>query len=112
MSSYFEYKTDFPEEVKARDDGQAKVVLCQAWSNGTNATLAVGTATGHVLFFGDEGESIPNTSFNRTPSKCLCMQWHPKHEILATGWDNGEFFPIFTCPPLYTILYAIYTCAQ
>jgi hypothetical protein len=85
MSQMFEYKCDLAGAVGA----VGGEVLCSAWSHNDPPILAVASQNGQVSFFLEEGERLPDASLVRLNSKCISLAWHPKLQLLASGWDDG-----------------------
>jgi len=81
MSLFFDYK------IKVGEADLDEEVLCTKWCP-NEPVLAVSTTMGHIYFYQEEGEPLPNPPIQRK-SDAVVLQWSPKGKILASGWKCG-----------------------
>jgi len=81
MSLFFDYK------IEVGKDDVDEEVLCAKWCP-NEPVLAVSTTLGHVYFYQEEGELLPNPPIQRK-TDAIVLQWSPMGKILASGWKCG-----------------------
>ena len=79
MSLFFDYKLNLNEELPA---------VC-GWSNSEyQPILAIGTRSGKVLFFTEEGERFNDLEITRQSTPCEIV-WHPYLSVVFICWEDG-----------------------
>lgn len=82
MSVFFEYPTDLASLSKG-------AILATAFSNGDQHILATATKNGDITMYLEEGEHLdPDVVLHRS-GECHQLNWHPRLNLLASGWDDG-----------------------
>lgn len=83
MALFFEYACSLNERVNKGG------LVTGSFSNGEHPILACSTRNGEITFFLEEGEPIEPDVDLRRPSIASVLSWHPKQNLLASGWEDG-----------------------
>jgi len=83
MALFFTFRTQRPKaDVESG-------VLCAAWHPEV-PMLAVAFDTATVQLYNDEGDKVSTKGVSRPTAICSCLSWHPRQQLLATGWRDGS----------------------
>lgn len=79
MSLFFDYRLSLGDDE----------AVAAAWSNSEyQSTLAVGTRSGRIIMFQEEGEPIHDVRITRQAVPNL-LEWHPYLPVLFVCWNDG-----------------------